>query len=518
LITDYKIVVICVTDPEVGDLIRKGGFIITDDNKYEWDAKAFAKRIALIKGIYKYNLKKIFTFHGNVKNAKAFTDITTPYSIQQTSKMFSTKSLKQLPLQGFHVNGTMSSGVRDSLLREFEEVDIAVMSNARCLTEGVNVPAVDTVAFIDPKRSLIDIVQATGRAMRKASWKEKGYIFIPVVVEKDANPEKFIESSDFDTVWKVLQAMLEQDEHLQAIVSKLRILQGKGEDDTKAWKAAMNEYAEKIEFFNLPVKIDKQKFIKTLYAKTIEMVGRSWDFWYGLTLKYKERFGTPNCPVKHITSDGFMLVGRWQSDQRKYYRHGTLSIDKKQRLENIGFAWNIFDEIFEKGFIETLKYNEKYKTTCVPKNYRTTDGFKLGAWQQQQRQSHKKNRLSSDKIHRLNAIGFIWDILAEAFENGFYEPCRYKKQFGTPNAPSNYITAEGFKLGIWHGTQRKAYKQNEILSDRVRRLESIGFAWDLIEDAFEEGFKETLKYKEKFGNPNAPTRYKTPEGFKLGAW
>ncbi len=84
----------------------------------------------------------------------------------------------------FHVNGTMPSGTRSNILKEFESVDIGIMSNARCLVEGVNIPAVDTVAFIDPKRSLIDIVQATGRAMRKAEWKENGYIFIPVYWKK----------------------------------------------------------------------------------------------------------------------------------------------------------------------------------------------------------------------------------------------------------------------------------------------------------------------------------------------
>jgi len=106
-------------------------------------------------------------------------------------------------LKCFHVNGTMSSGVRSSLMKEFKEAEIGIISNARCLSEGVDVPAVDTVAFIDPKRSLVDIVQATGRAMRKAPWKVKGYIFIPVVVDENNDPETMVENSDFKTVWQV---------------------------------------------------------------------------------------------------------------------------------------------------------------------------------------------------------------------------------------------------------------------------------------------------------------------------
>ena len=170
------------------------------------------------------------------------------------------------------------------------------MSNARCLVEGVNIPAVDTVAFIDPKRSLIDIVQATGRAMRKADWKENGYIFIPVFLEEDSDPEEIIKSSDFDTVWEVLQAMLDQDQRMQGMVSKMRILQGKGEEGTQAWKDAMTEYGEKIEFYDLPIKIDQNRFIERLNTKIVEIIGRQWDFWYGLTLRYKDEFGNPNAP------------------------------------------------------------------------------------------------------------------------------------------------------------------------------------------------------------------------------
>ena len=78
LITDYKVVVICVTDSEVRNLINKSGKIITEDN-HEWDAKALAKRVALVKAFDAYSFKKIFAFHGSVSGAKAFTKVNVPY-------------------------------------------------------------------------------------------------------------------------------------------------------------------------------------------------------------------------------------------------------------------------------------------------------------------------------------------------------------------------------------------------------------------------------------------------------
>ena len=71
-ITDYKIVVICVTDSEVKKIIKQGGRVITDD-EHEWECKAFAKRVAIVKGLNAYGLKKVFTFHSRVNGAKAFT-------------------------------------------------------------------------------------------------------------------------------------------------------------------------------------------------------------------------------------------------------------------------------------------------------------------------------------------------------------------------------------------------------------------------------------------------------------
>jgi superfamily II DNA or RNA helicase len=519
-ITDYKVIVICVTDSEVKALIEKGGRVITDQDD-QWDAKALAKRIALVKGIRAYGLRKAFTFHGRVDSAKSFTDISKPYGIHNIFKLLEPEREMQKSVGFFHVNGTMSSGTRSNILKEFESVDIGIMSNARCLVEGVNIPAVDTVAFIDPKRSLIDIVQATGRAMRKADWKKNGYIFIPVFLEEDSDPEQILKNSDFGTVWEVLQAMLDQDQRMQGIVSRMRILQGKGEQGSQAWKDAMTEYAEKIEFYDLPIKIDQNKFIERLNTRIVEIIGRQWDFWYGLTLRYKDEFGNPNAPLRYKTHDGF-LVGRWQGHQRGNYKKGELSTDRIKRLEEIGFTWDILEETFEKGFQETLLYKENTGDPNAPLRYKILEGFRLGIWQSTQKDNFKKRNLSPDRIKRLEDIGFKWEIqeakYEEAFEKGFQETLLYKENTGTPNVPTSYRTAEGYLLGTWQNNQRRLYKKRILSSDRIERFEEIGFIWEILEEQFEKGFQQTLLYKERTGNPNAPDRHKSDEGYRLGTW
>jgi superfamily II DNA or RNA helicase len=515
-ITDYKVIVICVTDSEVKKLIEKGGRVITDQD-HEWDAKALAKRIALVKGIRAYGLKKAFTFHGRVESAKAFTDTSKPYGIDKIFDFIEPEKETQKSMGFFHVNGTMPSGTRSGILKEFESVDIGIMSNARCLVEGVNIPAVDTVAFIDPKRSLIDIVQATGRAMRKADWKQNGYIFIPVFLEEDADPEEIIKNSDFSTVWEVLEAMLDQDQRMQGIVSNMRILQGKGEEGTQEWKDAMKEYAEKIEFYDLPIKIDQNRFIERLNTKIVEIIGRQWDFWFGLTLKYKEEEGNSNTLQSYKTPEGYNL-GNWQGKQRSNYKKGLLASDRIERLEKIGFIWDPLEENFERGFRETLLHKERTGNSNALLRYKTEEGFQLGTWQSSQKYNYKKGILSSDRIERLEKIGFIWDMTEEQFEKGFRESLLYKEKTGNANAPWGYKTPEGFNLGSWQSTQKRNYKKGNLSPERIRRLEEIGFTWDPFEEQFEKGFQETLFYKESTGNANATQHYKTNEGYKLGSW
>lgn len=514
-ITDYKVVVIFVTDAEVSSLIKSKGRVLADG--HEWDAKAFAKRIALAKGMNAYGLKKVFTFHGKVSGAKAFTNITTPYGMNKAFELLGENTITRPDIKYFHVNGKMPSGVRKSLMKEFKDARIGIMSNARCLTEGVDVPAVDTVAFVDPKKSIVDIVQATGRAMRRDEWKERGYIFIPVIVEDETNPEEVLESSDFNTVWDVLQAIADQDCRLESVVSTLRVLQGKGEVDSHEWKDAMSDYTERVEFFDIPKRIDRARFLNALYTRTLEVIGKTWDFWFGLTIKYMRENGTPNVTDKYVSSDGYKLRS-WQSNQRKQYKTKMLLPERTRRLEEIGFTWDLLEEAFEKGFEETVKYKEQHGTPNAPNIYITDNGYKLGSWQGHQRQLYKKKKILPERILRLEEIGYLWDTYEEGFERGFEETIKYKKQFGNSNVPIRYATSDGFNLGTWQTTQRQQYKKKKLSTERMRRLEEIGFTWNPFDGAFEKGFEETVKYKELHGIPNAPNRYVSSEGFKLGGW
>lgn len=134
-------------------------------------------------------------------------------------------------------------------------------------------------------------------------------------------------------------------------------------------------------------------------------------------------------------------------------------------------------EQFENGLRETLLYRNNTGNPNAPWTYKTTNGYRLGNWQNSQRVFCKKGKLSADRIKRLEEIGFVWRILKERFEEGFKETLLYIKNTGNPNAPSTYKTMKGYQLGSWQSTQRKKYKKGTLSSERIKRLENIGFKW-----------------------------------------
>src|SRR5262249_24620980 len=145
----------------------------------------------------KYPIRHAVSFHSSILRAKSF-------------KLFNDLYTQALPKAGaldtFHVTGAMPAGGRKGVMSEFPKSQCALVSNARCLTEGVDVPNIDCVLFADPKQSTVDIVQAVGRALRPAEPKRCAYILVPAIMQ-EATTDAFIESKAFAAVLTVLRAL-----------------------------------------------------------------------------------------------------------------------------------------------------------------------------------------------------------------------------------------------------------------------------------------------------------------------
>ncbi len=209
IICDYKILTLFISEDETAHLVseRQAVEVQQGNRKVETDAHSLAVGLAVEKAFKKYGIKRAITFHSSIKRAENFAS-------QQ-------RELSGLVDEGIEIDyQTISSkqtaGQRSKHLHDFKSKDLALLSNARCLTEGVDIPSIDCVAFVDPKQSVIDIVQAAGRAMRKSdeTGKEQGYILIPISVPPGNALEDFGDLTNFKSMTRIITSLSTQDERI----------------------------------------------------------------------------------------------------------------------------------------------------------------------------------------------------------------------------------------------------------------------------------------------------------------
>jgi predicted helicase len=239
LLSEYKVLIVAVDEERMARLSNTYNAAYKIDDKKAVDISFATKIIGSWKGLSKQGLKSI----DEDGTQQDITDDTAPMrravafsksikASQQTTEVFSdlvgmyqkTPGAEQhgmVECTVRHVDGTMNAAIRkeelDWLKGETAERECRILSNARCLSEGVDVPALDAVVFFDTRESIVDIVQSVGRVMRKAPGKKNGYIILPVAIPsakiKDYN--SYIEGdAQFKGIWKVIKALRAHDERL----------------------------------------------------------------------------------------------------------------------------------------------------------------------------------------------------------------------------------------------------------------------------------------------------------------
>jgi superfamily II DNA or RNA helicase len=206
IIADYKVLTMTVSDARIRELIDQNRILnLNSRDLDEAEAQAVGSGIALKRVYKKHAIKHAISFHRSIRAADRFREQ------QDALNRMGSLGPKTTNL---HISSKKTAGQRSDLLREFVVHKRALMTNARCLTEGVDVPAIDCVMFADPKQSRVDIVQAAGRALRRHEGKEHGYIVVPLVVPENMDFEKFAETTAFKQVAQTLTALSTQDERI----------------------------------------------------------------------------------------------------------------------------------------------------------------------------------------------------------------------------------------------------------------------------------------------------------------
>ena len=513
IICPYKVVITLIDKQQVDDFTLNNGITLVEGDVV--NTKWVANLIAVSSAIKHTNATKIITFHSRVKTAQKFGSDEV-YGI--------TKFIDDFEV--FHVHGKQKSNERKDTISKFKNASKSLITNAKCLTEGVDVPEVDTVVFVDPRHSKIDIAQAVGRAMRKPRGGEKkvGYVVVPIFAENtsDQSLEKAIESESFDDVAIVLNALLEQDEELVYIIRELKQLKGEGKI------LNLKRLLDKVDLIGPKVGLDD--LARSMAVVITDRLGASWDEWYGRLIKFKEREGHCNVPQHHTENE--TQLGQWVKCQRKIKLE--LSGDRQRQLDELGFVWDFLSEKWEERFRVLAKFKER-EGHCIVPQLHTENEIQLGRWVNTQRTN--KAELSEDYLRRLDELGFVWNALIvnrteqskksfstlrnynhPLWEFNFCVIKKFKDREGHCNVPQNHTENE-IQLGQWVKKQRS--NKLELSEDHQRRLDELGFVWNARivnrTEQWEAGFSTLTKFKEREGHCIVPQLH-TENEIQLGRW
>jgi superfamily II DNA or RNA helicase len=314
IICDYEIVIMAVSQADIAELVRRNKLVNTGvDGLDEAQAMRLATGIALKKMYQDRDVRHAISFHGSIFKAEQFRE-------QQDAL----NAVADPSAVNLHISSKLTTTQRKRLMREFPTYDRALMTNARCLTEGVDIPAIDCVVFADRKNSTVDIVQAAGRAMRISPGKDKGYILIPLVVDDDVDAEgveAFAKKSGFREVARIVKALSTNDER---IVEKFRVIY---DGDKIPSGGGIIKFDGSV---RLGLNIEFDKFADAIQAKVWERVARgNWRpfdqaraFVRGLGFKSgaewrayvkagKLPFDIPAAPESAFANLGWSGIGDW---------------------------------------------------------------------------------------------------------------------------------------------------------------------------------------------------------------
>lgn len=320
LLTDYKVFVMTVSEGDIPKDIQRA---IQNNKNKELSFDDVSKLIGVISGLSKIikgddnrtweidprTMRRALAFCSSIGNeSKPGTSRNVAAVLPRISDYYQdlkgtvSESGETLPehvvsVVARHVDGSMNSVTRAEALRWLADEpetpnECRVITNVRCLSEGVDVPALDAVLFLSARNSQVDIVQSVGRVMRNfrrgtADEKKYGYIIIPVVIPDNAEPDAILKANDFKTVWSILNALRSHDDRFNAHVNKINLNKKKqdkvviGQQGLGFGTRSIGQVTDTSADLPETLEIDFGEYENVIYAKLVDKVGDKmyWENW-----------------------------------------------------------------------------------------------------------------------------------------------------------------------------------------------------------------------------------------------
>lgn len=309
LLTDYKVLILTLNDKDVPPAVQR----MIADQETEITTDDASKLIGCINALSKQFLgddgstkeadpepmKRAVAFCANIATSKKITATYNTATDAYLGSLPTEKKEQMVTIASKHMDGTMAAPERDQMLswlkEDTEDNECRIITNVRVLSEGVDVPTLDSVLFLSARNSQVDVVQSVGRVMRKSPGKKYGYIIIPVVVPSDVEADKALDDNErYKVVWTVLNALRAHDDRFNATVNKIElnrkkpnnILVGRPEysfdedGNPQSWNEDAAAY-ETSKDINRQMALQFEQLQSVVFARMVQKVGdrRYWEQW-----------------------------------------------------------------------------------------------------------------------------------------------------------------------------------------------------------------------------------------------
>ena len=318
LLSDYKVLILNVEPEDVSNEVKLALSGLDAATQREVDTDDMAKLIGCINALSKRSrydnrllrdidpqpMHRAVAFCQNIKISKAITNAFNACAETYYNSLSAEEREGLVRVEARHVDGSMGAARREEHLSWLKRTrtdgyDCHLLSNVRCLSEGVDVPSLDAVIFLAAKNSQVDVVQSVGRVMRRAPGKKYGYIIIPIVVPSDVDPEDALDDNKtYAVVWDILRALRAHDDRFKTTVNKLELnrhrpdtvqlvrpgshLIGRGGQATETEDTASSFAAkEPSAAYQTQLELRFEQLQNVIFARMVQKVGdkRYWEQW-----------------------------------------------------------------------------------------------------------------------------------------------------------------------------------------------------------------------------------------------
>ena len=383
LLSDYKVLILNVEPGDVSSEVQLALSGLDAATQKEVDTDDMAKLIGCINALSKRSLydnkllreidpqpmHRAVAFCQNIRVSKA---ITTAFNACREAYFESLSSEEReglVHVEARHVDGSMGAARREEHLgwlkrTKADGLDCHLLSNVRCLSEGVDVPSLDAVIFLAAKNSQVDVVQSVGRVMRRAEGKRYGYIIIPIVVPSDVDPEKALDDNKtYAVVWDILNALRAHDDRFNAMVNKIdlnkkrpdtvQLIRPKSRLIGQGGTAQDGDYedvaSEPASAWERQMEMRFEQLQNVIFARMVQKVGskRYWEQWAGDVARIAEKHIEQ---INRLIAEDGKARKAFDSFLRGLHKDINPSVSEAQAVEMLAqhiITQPVFEALFE---------------------------------------------------------------------------------------------------------------------------------------------------------------------------